>query len=191
MRNFIYLIPLVLTLLTTNVFSQPFIVNNEKSTIYWLGKKITGEHSGYINIVKGKMLIDNNQIIDGNFVIDMNSMTCTDIEDASMNKKLLEHLKSDDFFSTEKYPNSTLEIISSTIFTNNKSKVTGRLTIKGKTEPIVFEVLRNNNYYKAELNIDRSKYDVRYGSTSFFDSLGNRAIDDIFTLKIDLFVNPY
>lgn len=190
MRNFIYLIPLVLTLLTTNVFSQPFIVNNEKSTIYWLGKKITGEHSGYINIVKGKMLIDNNQIIDGNFVIDMNSMTCTDIEDASMNKKLLEHLKSDDFFSTEKYPNSTLEIISSTIFTNNKSKVTGRLTIKGKTEPIVFEVLRNNNNYKAELNIDRSKYDVRYGSTSFFDSLGNRAIDDIFTLKIDLFVNP-
>ena len=190
MRNFIYLIPLVLTLLTTNVFSQPFIVNNEKSTIYWLGKKITGEHSGYINIVKGKMLIDNNQIIDGNFVIDMNSMTCTDIEDASMNKKLLEHLKSDDFFSTEKYPNSTLEIISSTIFSNNKSKVTGRLTIKGKTEPIVFEVLRNNNNYKAELNIDRSKYDVRYGSTSFFDSLGNRAIDDIFTLKIDLFVNP-
>jgi len=190
MRNFIYLIPLVLTTLTTNVFSQPFIVNNEKSTIYWLGKKITGEHSGYINIVKGKMLIDNNQIIDGNFVIDMNSMTCTDIEDASMNKKLLEHLKSDDFFSTEKYPNSTLEIISSTIFTNNKSKVTGRLTIKGKTEPIVFEVLRNNNNYKAELNIDRSKYDVRYGSTSFFDSLGNRAIDDIFTLKIDLFVNP-
>ena len=190
MRNFIYLIPLVLTTLTTNVFSQPLIVNNEKSTIYWLGKKITGEHSGYINIVKGKMLIDNNQIIDGNFVIDMNSMTCTDIEDASMNKKLLEHLKSDDFFSTEKYPNSTLEIISSTIFTNNKSKVTGRLTIKGKTEPIVFEVLRNNNNYKAELNIDRSKYDVRYGSTSFFDSLGNRAIDDIFTLKIDLFVNP-
>ena len=190
MRNFIYLIPLVLTLLTTNVFSQPFSVNNEKSTIYWLGKKITGEHSGYINIVKGKMLIDNNQIIDGNFVIDMNSMTCTDIEDASLNKKLLEHLKSDDFFSTEKYPNSTLEIISSTIFTNNKSKVTGRLTIKGKTEPIVFEVLRNNNNYKAELNIDRSKYDVRYGSTSFFDSLGNRAIDDIFTLKIDLFVNP-
>ena len=190
MRNFIYLIPLVLTTLTTNVFSQPLIVNNEKSTIYWLGKKITGEHSGYINIVKGKMLIDNNQIIDGNFVIDMNSMTCTDIEDASMNKKLLEHLKSDDFFSTEKYPNSTLEIISSTVFSNNKSKVTGRLTIKGKTEPIVFEVLRNNNNYKAELNIDRSKYDVRYGSTSFFDSLGNRAIDDIFTLKIDLFVNP-
>ena len=190
MRNFIYLIPLVLTLLTTNVFSQPFSVNNEKSTIYWLGKKITGEHSGYINIVKGKMLIDNNQIIDGNFVIDMNSMTCTDIEDASMNKKLLEHLKSDDFFSTEKYPNSTLEIISSTIFSNNKSKVTGKLTIKGKSEPIVFEVLRNNNNYKAELNIDRSKYDVRYGSTSFFDSLGNRAIDDIFTLKIDLFVNP-
>ena len=190
MSNFIYLIPLVFTLLTTNVFSQPFIVNNEKSTIYWLGKKITGEHSGYINIVKGKMLIDNNQIIDGNFVIDMNSMTCTDIEDASLNKKLLEHLKSDDFFSTEKYPNSTLEIISSTIFSNNKSKVTGRLTIKGKTEPIVFEVLRNNNNYKAELNIDRSKYDVRYGSTSFFDSLGNRAIDDIFTLKIDLFVNP-
>ena len=38
------------------------------------------------------------------------------------------------------------------------------------------------------MEVDRSKYDVRFGSTSFFDSLGNKAIDDIFTLTVDLVV---
>mgnify|MGYP001198894691 FL=1 len=174
---------------TSNLQSQSFLVDNEKSTVFWLGKKVTGEHYGYINISKGKMSIKDNQIVSGNFVIDMNSMTCTDIENASMNKKLLEHLTSDDFFGTKSYPNATLEVESSTKFKDNKSTVTGMLSIKGKSERITFEVTKSGNTYTANLEIDRSKFNVRYGSTSFFDSLGNRAIDDIFTLKINLVVD--
>tara|TARA_B100001287_G_scaffold276855_1_gene290148 strand:- start:1915 stop:2484 length:570 start_codon:yes stop_codon:yes gene_type:complete len=189
MKKIKFLFVLLVALSSYIVNAQNFTVNIEKSTVYWLGKKITGEHYGYINISDGELTIVNNQISSGKFTIDMNSMTCTDIEDQSMNKKLLGHLKSDDFFGTSKYPTAQLEIVSATEFNSNKCNVKGKLTIKGKTELITFKVNKDQLYYSTKLEIDRSKYDVRYGSTSFFDSLGNRAIDDIFTLEIKLYVN--
>ena len=96
------------------------------------------------------------------------------------------HLKSDDFFSVDQYPSSTLEITGGSRFINDKATLTGRITIKGKTDPVTFETVRKNNTYSATLSIDRSKFDVRYGSDSFFNSLGDNAIDDVFTLDIQL-----
>ena len=189
MKKYILLLIIISSLNSSYFNAQRFTVNTEKSTVYWIGKKITGEHYGYINILNGTMSIENNQIKSGSFTIDMNSMTCTDIKDESMNKKFLGHLKSDDFFGTSKYPSAQLEVISSSEFSSNKCTVKGKLTIKGKTEIITFEVNKDQPNYIAKLEIDRSKYDVRYGSTSFFDSLGNRAIDDIFTLDIKLYLN--
>jgi len=189
MKKHIFLLILIINLFSFKINAQKFKVNAEKSTVYWLGKKITGEHYGYIKILNGEMSIENNQIKSGSFTIDMNSMTCTDIKDESMNKKLLGHLKSDDFFGTSEHPSAQLEVISSSEFKSNKCTVKGKLTIKGKTEIITFEVNKAQSNYTAKLEIDRSKYDVRYGSTSFFDSLGNRAIDDIFTLEVNLFLN--
>ena len=116
----------------------------------------------------------------------MNSITCTDLEDIGYNQKLVGHLKSDDFFGVKQNPTASLTITKSTKFSKGKATVTANLTIKGKTESITFEVVKNGTIYTTKLEIDRSKYDVRYGSTSFFDSLGDKAIDDIFTLKINL-----
>ena len=120
--------------------------------------------------------------------MDMNSITCSDLEDENYNKKLVDHLKSDDFFGVKSFPNAKLVITKSAKFTNDKCTIEGNLTIKGKTETIKFEVVKKKDVYSAVMKVDRSKYDVRYGSTSFFDSLGNKAIDDIFTLTIDLAV---
>ena len=89
MKKHIFLLILIINLFSFKINAQKFTVNTEKSTLYWLGKKITGEHYGYINILNGVMSIENNQIKSGSFTIDMNSMTCTDIKDESMNKKLL------------------------------------------------------------------------------------------------------
>jgi polyisoprenoid-binding protein YceI len=102
---------------------------------------------------------------------------------------LVGHLKSDDFFGVEKYPTSNFIITQSSKFDENKATVTGVITIKGKSENISFDVERKNNEYSAKLDIDRSKFDVRYGSNSFFDNLGDKAIDDIFTLDIKLVLN--
>jgi polyisoprenoid-binding protein YceI len=96
------------------------------------------------------------------------------------------HLKSDDFFSVEQYPTSSLVITGSSRFINDRATVTGRLTIKGKTEPVTFETTRKDGTYSASFGVDRSKFDVRYGSDSFFDNLGDKAIDNVFTLDIQL-----
>ena len=119
----------------------------------------------------------------------MTSITNTDLKDKGYNKKLVGHLKSDDFFGVEKFPTATFNITKATKFSNGKASVTGNLTIKGNTESITFDFVKNRNQYTTKLEIDRSKFNVRYGSTSFFDGLGDKAIDNIFILDIQLFIN--
>ena len=174
--------------LFSNVYSQTSKVNVEKSKVHWLGKKITGQHDGFIKISSGSIEFKEGNITNGEFVMDMNSITCSDLEDENYNKKLVDHLKSDDFFGVKKFPKAKLVITKASKFTNDKCSVEGNLTIKGKTELIKFDVNKKKDVYSAVMKVDRSKYDVRFGSTSFFDSLGNKAIDDIFTLTIDLAV---
>ncbi len=119
----------------------------------------------------------------------MTTITCTDIEDGEYNQKLVGHLKSDDFFGVEKFPTAEFVVKKSTKFKNGKASITGDITIKGKTESLTFEVDNDGSNYKAKIDIDRSKFDVRYGSNSFFDNLGDKVIDDIFTLNIQLVID--
>ena len=99
------------------------------------------------------------------------------------------HLKSEDFFNVEKYPESILRIKESAPFENNKARVSAELTIKGITEEISFDVVREGSMYTALVNVDRSKFDVRYGSKSFFNDIGDKAIDDIFTMEVTMFMD--
>ena len=112
--------------------------------------------------------------------------TCEDLTNEGANKKLVGHLKSDDFFGVEKFPVSNFKVTKATTFTKGKAMLTGVLTIKGKSEPISFEVIKTGDVYSTQLKVDRSKYDVRYGSKSFFDNLGDNFINDIFILDIQL-----
>lgn len=180
----------ILALLVTGLVSaQTYTVDAEKSTLKWHGKKVTGEHLGHIDLDKGSFKIANNKIVEGSFTIDMSSITNTDIEAPEFNAKLVGHLKSDDFFGVEKYPTATLKIKSASAFKDGVANVTADLTIKGKTHPSTFKVKKNGNEFTAFITVDRSKYDVRYGSTSFFDNLGDKAIYDEFTLDVKIAVN--
>jgi len=167
-------------------FSQNVTIDAKNSSVKWHGKKVTGEHMGAIQLKSGAFELVNNKIASGVFAIDMTSITNSDIEDEGYNTKLVGHLKSDDFFSVEKFPVATLKITGSSAFTNNSCFVEGDLTIKGITHPISFEVKKENGNYKSELVIDRSKFDVKYGSGSFFEGLGDKMIYDEFTLSIVL-----
>lgn len=171
------------------LIAQKAEVNTEKSSIEWLGKKIGGQHEGFIQLKSGYLDLKDEKIVAGKFVVDMNSITCTDLENEEYNQKLVGHLKSDDFFGTETYPTSSFVVTKSSGFNNGTAMVTGELTIKGKKENMTFDVVKSGSVYTAKLVIDRSKFDVRYGSNSFFDNLGDKAIDDNFTLKIKLVVN--
>jgi polyisoprenoid-binding protein YceI len=157
----------------------------ENSKIVWKGYKVTGSHEGLISIKSGFLNFNEEKLTGGEFTVDMTTITNTDLE-GEYKGKLEGHLKSDDFFGIEKFP------IASLIFTNVKStgknsyEVTGDLTIKGKTETVVFNLSVYGNKANASLKIDRSKFDVKYGSTSFFEGLKDKAIYDEFDLVADL-----
>lgn len=174
---------------------ETYTINVEKSTIYWTGKKVTGEHTGELRIKSGAVQVENGMPVSAAFDIDMNTITVTDIEDAGTNKKLVGHLMSDDFFGVSSNPTGKFE---ATSFTKIKGagdrepnyKVKGNLTLKGKTEPVEFDALisikGDGLVSNGSAEFDRTKYDIRYGSGSFFDDLGDKTIYDEFTLKVNL-----
>ncbi len=172
---------------TTN--AQEFTADVSQSEVTWTGKKVTGQHHGSVNLKSGKLIVNGNTISGGEFVIDMTSIKVLDIEPGETNSNLEGHLKSDDFFGVETHPESKLVITEGAAFNGNKATVEANLTIKGITKPISFEVSKeNNNTYSTMLTIDRSDYDVRYGSGSFFDNLGDNLIYDDFEMGVKLVV---
>jgi polyisoprenoid-binding protein YceI len=169
---------------------KDFKVDNTTSKVTWVGKKVTGEHTGGIRISDGKLNVNGNKISGGKFDIDMTSITCTDITDAEYNGKLVGHLKSDDFFSSAKFPKASFVITKAVPAGKGKYDITGNLTIKGITKEIKFPATVQLNQglvsAKAVIKVDRTLYDIKYGSGSFFDNLGDKAIDNIFELNVDL-----
>jgi polyisoprenoid-binding protein YceI len=160
-------------------------VNTQTSKVIWKGYKVTGSHTGLITIKSGSLIFDNEVLTGGNFVIDMTTINVTDLE-GGYKDKLEGHLKSDDFFGVAKYPEASLEFTNVKSTGKNSYEVTGDLKIKGKTETINFNLSVYGNKATASLKIDRTKFDVRYGSTSFFDGLKDKAIYDEFDLQADL-----
>lgn len=166
-----------------------FNVAPEESELKWVGRKVTGEHYGTIKIKSGNLDVQNGELRGGNFVIDMASLVSDDLK--GENKGKLEgHLKSDDFFGVEKYPDAKFVITKAKKRNANQYDITGDLTIKGKTNSLSFpaEIVVTNDkvYATANITVDRSKYDVRYGSGSFFDNLGDKTIYDNFDLQVKL-----
>ncbi|MFN3269431.1 MAG: YceI family protein, partial [Candidatus Kapaibacteriota bacterium] len=138
---------------------------------------------------------DGNKITSGEFEVDMTSIRNEDLKDKDLNAKLVGHLKSDDFFSVAKFPTAKFVITHSTPLKASKAgepniAITGKMTIKGITQTISFPATikadGNKITAKATLELDRTKFDVRYGSGSFFDNLGDNVIYDNFTLELNL-----
>lgn len=161
-------------------------INTEESTVVWTGKKVTGQHTGKINIKSGSLDFDNGALVGGSFTIDMASIVCTDLDEGSA-KKLEGHLKSDDFFGVENNPTSQLTITKVERGEATGSyNITADITIKGITQPINFTAQVGSTMASAMVTIDRSKFNVKYGSGSFFDGLGDKMIYDEFELDLNL-----
>jgi polyisoprenoid-binding protein YceI len=169
-------------------------VSAEKSTFNWHAKKVTSEHMGLVKFANGTVETNGKTFTGGNFDIDMTSISCTDLPAGEYNDKLIGHLKSDDFFATEKFKTANLNIKSVTAIKNAKAgadnyTVTANLTIKGISKEITFpanvfiskegELIANANF-----DIDRTLYDIKYGSKNFIEGIGDKAIDDKFNVKI-------
>ncbi|WP_026896899.1 YceI family protein [Daejeonella oryzae] len=169
---------------TNPVKTETFTVDTQRSSIDWIGRKVTGQHVGKINISSGELLLSGNAVKGGSFIMDMTSIT-------SDNERLTGHLKTDDFFSVQKNATSKFVITKVKSAGADRVDVTGDLTIKGITESITFpaSVKKQGNAVVAVakgIKVNRAKYDIRYGSKSFFNDIGDKAIDDEFELAINL-----
>ncbi len=160
-------------------------VKVSESTVTWKGYKVTGSHEGTISLKSGHLEMDGKKLTGGEFVVDMTSLSNSDLEGDSKGK-LEGHLKSDDFFGVATYPTAKLVFTSVKPLNKNSYTVTGDLTIKETTKPITFVVSVYENKATATMKVDRAEYDVRYGSGSFFDNLGDKTIYDEFDLVVDL-----
>ncbi len=174
-----------------SVHAAPTSYNvGSSSKVVWLGKKVGGEHTGKVNVKSGSLTFDKKALSSGDMEIDMTSITCTDLTDPEYNGKLVGHLKSDDFFSTDKHPTSTLKIKSAKKAKGNTYDVVGDLTIKGITNEVAFkadvvESAKDVNV-KAKLVFDRTKWKIEYKSGKIFQNLGDKLIHGDVELNVDL-----
>ncbi len=167
-----------------------FQIQSAGSTINWTGKKVLGLHTGSINIADGFIEITGDSVVSGEIQIDMTSIVITDIEDKKTNQDFLDHLLNDDFFSVNTFKTTKLTIIGSSKTEMNKFKIDGILTIKDISHPISFissvEIFTDTLHSFGEAVVDRTLYNMRYGSGKFIDNLGDKLIYDEFVLQFKL-----
>lgn len=165
-------------------------VNTAESAIGWVGYKVTGQHAGGVKVKSGNLQMNHGVLAGGSFEIDMTSMTCTDLQ-GEMAGKLVGHLSSPDFFGTEKFPTAKFTI-KRAIPTDTKGnyKIVGDMTIKETTKEIKFNAnvaaVGGKVTATGKIVVDRSDFDIRYGSGSFFDGLGDKTIYDNFDLNVSI-----
>ncbi len=168
-------------------------VDTESSTMNWNAKKVGGEHYGTIKLADGTLQVNGNKLIGGSFTIDMTNIVVTDITKPDSNKRLTDHLKSDDFFSVEKHPTSTFKITKASPIKGKAGEanytITGDLTIKGITNPVTFPAVVKVSGKAAEasatIEVDRTKYDIKYRS-GLIGTAADKIIYDTFTLDVKL-----
>lgn len=172
---------IVLTSFLT-IEKESYKVDVEASNLKWTGYHLAKsyEHNGNVQLKSGSLEVLDGKVTGGSFIIDMTTITNNDVE-GSKNEKLVNHLKSDDFFNADKFPEAKLII--------NKvegSKATGEVTIRNITEPISFEievdeVTDSKIVASASFNIDRSKHEVAYGWT-----IDNAMLSNEFKIEVKI-----
>ena len=160
-------------------------IKTETSTLTWKAYKVTGSHTGTIAIKEGSLSFGEGKLTGGEFVIDMATIASTDLE-GEYKGKLEGHLKSDDFFGVESHPTAKLVFTSVKASGKNSYEVVGDLTIKGTTKSVTLDISVYGSKATATMKVDRSQYNVKYGSGSFFENLGDKTIYDEFDLVVDL-----
>lgn len=160
-------------------------VKIDDSKVVWKAYKVTGSHEGTINLTSASLDFSKEKLIGGTFLIDMTSINVTDLS-GDYKKQLEGHLKSDDFFGVQNFSTAKLVLTKVKATGKNSYRAKADLSIKNITKSVTFDLSIYGNKATASLKVDRTDFDVRYGSSSFFDDLKDKAIYDEFDLVVDL-----
>ena len=192
-RNITILVVVLFSVLLPNDTLQ---IDLKQSQIEWIGRKVTGKHTGTLDLLEGWVLMDRNTPIRGRFIFDMTTLSNTDIEFPQWKLKLENHLKSNDFFYVDSFPQVILEINGnkSILEEDNsdfKHQIKADLTIRNITHEITipYELVKSDGIFRAEgyVDVDRTLYNIQYKSGMFFHDLGDKLIDDNFTIQFKVY----
>jgi polyisoprenoid-binding protein YceI/rhodanese-related sulfurtransferase len=169
-------------------------VDIEKSTVEWIGRSLTSTHRGTLRLIEGRISVRSGTLSQGKITLDLRSIQNTDLADPEMRGLLEHHLKSDDFFDVERYPTAELRLLSASPIPDSMPgspnfRFAAELTLKGVTQPIEFhaivaEAADGMITAIAQLEIDRTRWNVLYGSGRFYRMLGKHLVGDWVTLLV-------
>lgn len=179
-----------------DLLNGTFSLDLGESRVEWLGRNLLNKHSGTIAIKSGHVTCRDSVLRSGDFIIDMNEMKCADITDSKMNRILVDHLKSDDFFDTERYPEARFQI-RNVECVNGASpglpdvRVSGELTLRGQVHPLVLFAVTGVNgkgrfSAQAAFAFDRTLWGTIYGSGRFFKNVGMHLVNDLIEIQVRL-----
>src|SRR6185369_8620889 len=171
-----------------------FRIDVEKSSLEWIGRNLNNRHHGRIGIREGELVIRGGWPSEGSIVLEMNTITESDIQDPFWHDMLIRHLKSDDFFAVERFPTASFRL-TGWVTQHGVSPgapngiATGALTIKDVTRTVSFPAIvapQEDGSIKAHatLDIDRTHWNVCYGSGKLFERLGMHLVHDIISLEL-------
>jgi len=169
--------------------AQVFMIDTDNSKIEWKGAKPAGEHFGTVMLKEGKFSTKGEELESGNIVLNMNSITVNDLE--GDDKASLEaHLKGtaegkeDHFFNVAEHPEAQFEI-TNVMEKDGKTWLSGNLTMKGISKnveiPVTYSMKEDGKKFvltSETFTIDRTNWNVNYGSKSVFDDLKNKYVND-------------
>ncbi|MBK8519256.1 MAG: YceI family protein [Saprospiraceae bacterium] len=168
------------------VVPSPKTIDLSTSKVNWKAYKVTGAHEGMMKFKSGNLIFDGETLIGGQLEVDMNTIDVSDLKGAGKGK-LEGHLKSEDFFSVVKHPAATINITKVTSRgLPGEYKITANITIKNTTKEIKFNASAKDGAGQATIKLDRSDFDIKYGSGSFFENLGDKTIYDEFDLTVSI-----
>ena len=190
-KLFTYILSIsIITLFSFTTHVNKVKANKKNSSVIWTGSKPTGSHTGNVTLKDGYLSFDHGNLVGGEFTIDMTSITCSDIESEKKNKYLVDHLKDEDFFDVNKFPEAKLVVNRVKNLEGSQFEMKGNMTIKGITNPVSFnaDIKINRNSYTAiaKIVIDRTKWGVEYKSGNIFKDLGDKIIYD--DMEFDIFL---
>ena len=178
------------TLFAAAEFVAPATVSKTESQVRWEASKVTGTHWGYVPLKNATLDYSGGKIKGGSFDMDMVNLTVEDLTDAKSKGNLTGHLKSDDFFSVEKFNTSSFKITEAKSSNGTDYTITGNLTIKGITQKVSFPakatVAGKKITATGQITFDRTKFEIKFRSGSYFDDLADKMIYDEVKLDVKL-----
>lgn len=179
--------------------NSTFAIDTNRSTIEWTGRNPNSRHVGTVEISEGVITCKEGSF-SGTIEIDMNSIHNVNLEGDELQPVLEAHLKSDDFFFTSMFPQATLKIkeavpIEHGSQTTPNYLVKGELSLRGVSASLDFDATvsladENTLLLEAHFDIDKTRWNVIYGSSRFFEHLGMHKVFDLISLQLNIIAAP-